>query len=240
MAPRGRCLTHATLPPWQPAPVVHTLLIEPDIKAFVRIDGIVTLVDAKHIERRLDERKPDGAVNESMQQVAFADRLLLNKVDLVPSETSLSRIEQRLRSVNRFAPIQRCTMGQVSVDSVLDLNGFDLQRILDRTPTFLQAAASTKHDASVSSHSIDQGAARHVRKVTAVAQCNSQCNSQGDHRHAGRMAVTLTVAWLYCCMAVLLHGGCMSVAWLYCCTAIAWMLRATCNWKDCLDATRGT
>ena len=89
MAPRGRCLTHATLPPWQPAPVVHTLLIEPDIKAFVRIDGIVTLVDAKHIERRLDDRQPDADANASMQPLALADRLLLNKVDLVPSETSL-------------------------------------------------------------------------------------------------------------------------------------------------------
>ena len=63
-----------------PAPVAQTFLVEPEVRAFARIDGVVTLVDAKHVEQHLSEEKADGDVNETISQVAFADRLLLNKV----------------------------------------------------------------------------------------------------------------------------------------------------------------
>ena len=149
-----------------PAPVAQTFLVEPEIRAFARLDGVVTLVDAKHIEQHLDEKKADGAINESVQQVAFADRLLLNKIDLVPSEKALERIEERLRTINPYAPIQRCSKSNVSVDRVLGIHGFDLQRTLARDPSFMDVTRPpTKHDAAVSSHSIDQAAARHLRGV---------------------------------------------------------------------------
>ena len=76
----------------------------------------------------------EGAVNEAVCQVAFADRLLLNKIDLVPLESDLTRIEARLRGINSFAPIQRCTKSQVAVSDVLDICGFDLARTLARNP----------------------------------------------------------------------------------------------------------
>eukprot|EP00966_Prymnesium_polylepis_P051268 1186514-Prymnesium_polylepis.2 len=149
-----------------PAPVVQTLLVENDLKDFFRLDGIVTLIDAKYIEQHLAEVRPEGAVNESVQQVAFADRLLLNKVDLVPDEKDLVRIEAQLRGINRFAPIQRCTNSNVSVGDVLGIHGFDLQRTLQLNPGFLEAAVgSTKHDKRIGSLSLDQGAARHLRTV---------------------------------------------------------------------------
>ena len=149
-----------------PGPVAQTFLTDPEIRAYARVDGVVTLVDAKHVMQHLDEKKADGAINESVCQVAFADRLLLNKVDLVPSEKELQTVEARLRSINAFAPIQRCTRSNVSVDRVLDIRGFDLSRALERDPGFLDPKrAPTKHDALVSSHSIDQGAARHLRGV---------------------------------------------------------------------------
>ena len=66
-----------------PAPVAQTFFVDDMVKSFARLDGIVTLVDAKHIEQHLDEEKPEGAENESVEQVAFADRMLLNKTDLV-------------------------------------------------------------------------------------------------------------------------------------------------------------
>ena len=95
-----------------PAPVAQTFLIDEEIKAFARLDGIVTLVDAKHIEQHLDESKPEGVVNEAAAQVAFADRLLLNKTDLVGA-SDLARVEARLRGINHLAPIQRCTRSEV-------------------------------------------------------------------------------------------------------------------------------
>jgi G3E family GTPase len=91
-----------------PAPVAQTFFVDDMVKSFSRLDGIVTLVDAKHIEQHLDEIKPEGAENEAVEQVAFADRILLNKIDLV-TEADLVRIESRLKSMNSFAPVRRCT-----------------------------------------------------------------------------------------------------------------------------------
>jgi len=138
-----------------PAPVAQTFFLDEDITAFARLDGIVTLVDAKHIEQHLDEEKPEGAENEAVEQVAFADRLLLNKTDLV-TESDLVRIENRLRDINQFAPIQRCSQAQVAVNSVLNIKGFDLNRMLEMDPEFLNSDAEHEHDQSVSSLSITQ------------------------------------------------------------------------------------
>ena len=96
-----------------PAPVAQTFFVDESIEKNFRLDGIVTLVDAKHIEQHLDEEKPEGAENESVEQVAFADRMLLNKTDLV-SEADLERVEKRLRAINAFAPITRCCQSEVS------------------------------------------------------------------------------------------------------------------------------
>ena len=116
-----------------PAPVAQTFFVDDDVKAFARLDGIVTLVDAKHIEQHLDEEKPEGAENEAVEQVAFADRILLNKTDLV-TEEDLVRIETRLKSMNAHAPIKRCTKASVSPDWVLDIGAFDLKRTLEMDP----------------------------------------------------------------------------------------------------------
>ena len=151
-----------------PAPVAQTLIAGSNLKTFARLDGVVTVVDAKHIEQHFDEKRGEGVINESVAQVAFADRLLLNKVDLVPDEASLQRIEARLGSINSFAPIIRTTRSQISVDQVLNIHGFDLQRATRRDPTLLDTKRpKTKHDGAIGSHSIDQGAARHLRGVKA-------------------------------------------------------------------------
>merc|ERR1712060_136769 len=113
-----------------PAPVAQTFFVDDDVKSFARLDGIVTLVDAKHIEQHLDEEKAVGAENEAVEQVAFADRILLNKTDLVSNE-DLVRIETRLKSMNSHAPIRRCTKAEVDVDWVLDIGAFDLKRTLE-------------------------------------------------------------------------------------------------------------
>ena len=148
-----------------PTPVAQTFLIDEKIRGFARLDGIVTLVDTKHIEQHLDALKPQGAVNEAAAQVGFADRLLLNKMDLVTPADG-ERVEARLREINPYAPIQRCTRSEVSVESVLNIHGFDLDRTLAALPDFLNASAPpTKHDSSVKSVSLSQAAARHMRQV---------------------------------------------------------------------------
>ena len=136
-----------------PAPVAQTFFMDRHVKARFVLDGVITLVDAKHVEQHLDEEKPEGAENEAEEQLAFADRVLLNKIDLV-TEDDLVRVEARIRSINKFAPIQRCQQSTVSVDSVLNVQGFDLKRILQMDPGFLDEGEEHVHDQSVSSLSI--------------------------------------------------------------------------------------
>ena len=109
-----------------PAPVAQTFFVDDDVQKHFTLDGIVTLVDAKHVEQHLDDPRPEGVENEAVEQVAFADRMILNKTDLVV-EADLERVEKRLKSMNASAPILRSTRSAVSVDNVLDLGAFDLK-----------------------------------------------------------------------------------------------------------------
>ena len=65
-----------------PAPIIETFYMEESLAPHVRLDGVLTLVDAKHAPQHLDEKKPEGVVNEAVQQIAYADRILLNKVNI--------------------------------------------------------------------------------------------------------------------------------------------------------------
>jgi len=133
-----------------PAPVAQTFFVDDDVKDFCILDGIITLVDAKHVVQHLDDEKPEGAENEAVEQVAFADRLILNKTDLV-DEAELKAVEARLRAINKFAPIHRCSQANVSVDSVLGIKAFDLKKTLEMDPEFLNTEGEHEHDASVTS-----------------------------------------------------------------------------------------
>merc|ERR1711904_469170 len=69
-----------------PAPVAQTFFADDFVQQHMRLDGIITLVDAKHIIQHLEDEKPEGVENEAVEQIAFADRILLNKCDLVDNE----------------------------------------------------------------------------------------------------------------------------------------------------------
>ncbi len=116
-----------------PGPVAQTFFVDEDVKAKTTLDSVTTLVDAKHVMARLDDSK------EAREQVAFADRIILNKTDLA-SEAELVGVEQRLRKLNPLAPITRAERADVPLDQVLGLHGFDLERILDINPEFANPA----------------------------------------------------------------------------------------------------
>ena len=119
------------------------------------LDAIVTVVDAKHLVMRLDDEKPEGVENEAVEQLAFADRVLLNKTDLVPDEAELAKIEARIREINPEVPITRCSHSQVDWKSVLGVGAFDIQRVLNFEPEFLtDLDAEHEHDATISSCSV--------------------------------------------------------------------------------------
>ena len=152
-----------------PAPVAQTFFVDEDVRRFSRLDGIVTLVDAKHIEQHLDEEKKEGAENEAVEQIAFADRLLLNKIDVV-TEEDLDRVEKRIRAINSEAPIQRCQQSNVSVDSVLNIKGFDLEKTLEMDPEFLNTEGEHEHDDSVTSCGIREAGEVDIEKFQKFIQ----------------------------------------------------------------------
>ena len=114
-----------------PGPVAQTFFMDDEIGSAYSLDGIVTLVDAAHIDQQL------GRSDESTEQIAFADVLVLNKTDLVNGE-ALDGLETRLRDMNRMARVVRSERANVSVDTVLNLGAFDLDQALERRPTFLE------------------------------------------------------------------------------------------------------
>ena len=114
-----------------PGPVAQTFFMDDEIRNEFALDGIVTLVDSGHINQQL------GRSDESSEQVAFADVLVLNKTDLI-SDGELDELESRLRDMNSMAQVLRCEQAEVPIDSVLNLSAFDLDQMLEKRPTFLE------------------------------------------------------------------------------------------------------
>ena len=94
------------------------------------------LVDAKHVNIHLDEKKPDGNINEAENQIAFSDRIILNKMDLVSAE-ELEDVEERIKSMNSFAALIRTTRSRAPLDQVLGLNSFSLEKVVEVDPTLM-------------------------------------------------------------------------------------------------------
>lgn len=134
-----------------PAPICQTFFIDDDIKEQYRLDSVITVVDSKYILERLAEEKPEGVENEAVEQVCFADKILLNKIDLANDGNELDKIEKELRKLNPTAPIQRTKDSKISPKDVLNLKAFELERVLDFDPAFLNEDAEHEHDSTVSS-----------------------------------------------------------------------------------------
>ena len=120
-----------------PAPIVYTVQTNPKISEHYRIDSIVCLADCKHLSQHLDEEKPDGAVNEALQQVAFADKILLNKIDLV-TEDEKNALKARLATINKFATVIETEKSRAPLAKILGLNSFNMESILNYDPDFFQ------------------------------------------------------------------------------------------------------
>ncbi len=114
-----------------PGPVAQTFFVDEDVQQDFVLDGIITLVDAKHLALHIDESE------EAREQVAFADVLVFNKIDLTtPHE--LQALRARVSRMNPIATQLTGNFGDVALDQVLAVGGFDLTRALERKPTFLE------------------------------------------------------------------------------------------------------
>ncbi|MSP32335.1 MAG: GTP-binding protein [Pseudolabrys sp.] len=114
-----------------PAPVAQTFFMDEAVGAKTKLDAVITVADARWLKDRLKDAP------EAKNQIAFADVILLNKTDLV-SEAELAEIEARIRGINPYARLHRTQRANIALDEVLGRNAFDLDRILDIEPAFLE------------------------------------------------------------------------------------------------------
>jgi G3E family GTPase len=115
-----------------PAPVAQTFFVYEHVGAKTKLDAVVTVTDAKWLNDRLKDAP------EAKNQIAFADVILINKTDLVSAD-ELSEVEARIRGINPYAKLHRTQRAQIALDEILERNAFDLDRILDFVPAFLNS-----------------------------------------------------------------------------------------------------
>ncbi|BBU60518.1 cobalamin biosynthesis protein CobW [Methylosinus sp. C49] len=150
-----------------PAPVAQTFFVDQDVKEAARLDAVVTLADAKFLVQRLADAP------EAKNQIAFADVIVLNKTDLVTRE-ELAEVEGRIRAINPYAALHHAVKAQVPIEAVLERNAFDLDRILEIEPRFLEAEDHDHHD-----H--DHGHHEHDHDHDHDHECGPDCGH--DHHH---------------------------------------------------------
>ncbi len=129
-----------------PAPVAQTFFVDQDVGDATRLDAVVTVTDAKWLTERLKDAP------EAKNQIAFADVIILNKVDLVSAE-ELAEVEAAIRAINPYAKLHKTTRCELPIDQLLDRNAFDLDRILDIEPDFLESGHHHHHSDEVRSMS---------------------------------------------------------------------------------------
>ncbi len=115
-----------------PAPVAQTFFMDENVGAQTKLDAVVTVADAKWLKDRLEDAP------EAKNQIAFADVIVLNKIDLVSGE-ELRDVEGHIRAINPYATVHRAQRSNVKIEDVLGRNAFDLDRILDIEPKFLES-----------------------------------------------------------------------------------------------------
>jgi G3E family GTPase len=141
-----------------PAPVIQTFFVDEDVQNETRLDAVVTVVDAKHIQLHWD-------AEEAQEQIAFADRILINKTDLItPAE--LDELELKIRKMNAIAKIYRTQNSIVDIDHILGVGGFDLNHALTIDPDFLGEETHV-HDESVKSIALVAPGAMNINKIQA-------------------------------------------------------------------------
>ncbi|MFY8113937.1 MAG: CobW family GTP-binding protein, partial [Rhabdaerophilum sp.] len=146
-----------------PAPVAQTFFVDQDVGDKARLDAVVTVADAKWLAARLKDAP------EAKNQIAFADVILLNKTDLV-SPAELREVEARIRAINPYARLHKTQKCQIPLAEVLDRGAFDLERILEIEPAFLEAD-DHHHD--------------HDHDGECGPDCTHDHHHHGHHHHHG-------------------------------------------------------
>lgn len=121
-----------------PGPVCQTFFMDDNIATHYRLDAVITVVDAKHGMKTLDQQA------ESQAQIGFADRILISKKDLV-SEAEYEALRQRILRINPRAQISSVHFGEADIQELLNLGGFNLDTALSIDPAFMDEVATHSH-----------------------------------------------------------------------------------------------
>ncbi|HYF01290.1 MAG TPA: GTP-binding protein, partial [Planctomycetota bacterium] len=141
-----------------PSPVVQSFFVDEDLKEKLLLDAVVTVVDARHVAGQLESTR------EAREQIAFADVVLLNKIDLSTAD-ELDGLEARLRGINAFAKIYRTRDAAVDLDRILGIRAFDLGRRMEIDPSLLTREA--RHTSDLGSVALQEPGALDGRKLNA-------------------------------------------------------------------------
>ena len=185
-----------------PMPVAQAFFIDDEVLDEVALDAIVTLIDSKHIEQHLDDVRYDGINSQAVDQIVSADRIIVNKVDLV-DEGTVERIESRIRTLNQRSEIDRSSYAEVNLDAILGIQAFEISQRAAAEPSFLENHFVHSHDPDVETCSVRiigeldgqlaQAAAREIaadcgddllrwKGVLAIAGNDRRVALQGVHR----------------------------------------------------------
>jgi G3E family GTPase len=132
-----------------PTPVAQTFLMDESLSQNYSLDAIVTVVDSLNIEKNLIE------IKETQEQIGFADVVLLNKIDLVKPE-QIKKIEDSIRKTNLLCKVFKTEKSVVSLDEILNLNAFDIEKRSEINPELLKDFHDHTHDESIKSIYIEQ------------------------------------------------------------------------------------
>lgn len=171
-----------------PAPVAQTFFVDDRVVERYKLDGIVTVVDAKHIIQHLDDEKPDDVENEAVEQIAFADRILLNKIDLA-SEEEIREVKNRVKAINAFAPVYETENSIIDPSELIGIGAFDLSQTLEMDPEFLDTDAEHEHDENVTSTSSKFEGELNVNKLERWIGELMQTKAEDLFRYKGVLAV---------------------------------------------------
>uniref|UniRef100_A0A7S4T5H1 CobW C-terminal domain-containing protein n=1 Tax=Alexandrium monilatum TaxID=311494 RepID=A0A7S4T5H1_9DINO len=163
-----------------PVPIVKTFMSQPDLCEELRLDGILAVADARNLPGRLDDNIEEGKINEAYQQIAFADKIILNKLDLVSTEAAIT-CKDRIRSINKFAKILPAVKGRVNISELVNLRAHDVSSLGD-----LDFEREAEVDVRLGGHGGGHGAGH--EEGHGDGDCHGGCEDPyctEDHGHGG-------------------------------------------------------
>jgi G3E family GTPase len=165
-----------------PGPVAQTFFMEEAIHDQYLLDAVVTVVDAVHADKQLDEH------DEARRQIGFADRILLSKTDLVDDGAKVDDLVRRLRQMNPRAQQRKVHMGETEIKTLLDIRGFNLNAALEIDPQFLTSDYH-EHDDEVTSFVWRDPRPMHMEKIETFLSLMVQNYGEDLLRYKGVLNV---------------------------------------------------